>query len=78
MAERKAILLRLRPETVRALQRWAQDEFRSVNGQLEYLLDRALRQAGRAPHGRRPDTSGAPMDPETPLPDSPGTDDADV
>ena len=49
MAERKAILLRLRPEMVAALQRWAADEFRSVNGQIEFVLDRALRDAGRAP-----------------------------
>ena len=47
MAERKSILLRLRPEVYEALQRWAQDEFRSVNGQIEYALDRALREARR-------------------------------
>jgi hypothetical protein len=49
MAERKSILLRLRPEIYAALQRWAADEFRSVNGQIEFLLDRALREAGRRP-----------------------------
>ena len=49
MAERKSILLRLRPETYEALQRWAADEFRSVNGEIEFLLDRALREAGRRP-----------------------------
>ena len=49
MAERKSILLRIRPELYEALQRWAQDEFRSLNGQVEYLLDRAARHAGRAP-----------------------------
>jgi hypothetical protein len=47
MGERKSILLRLRPEIYAALQRWAADEFRSVNGQIEYLLDRSLREAGR-------------------------------
>jgi len=47
MAERKSILVRLRPEIYAALQRWAADEFRSVNGQIEYLLDRSLREAGR-------------------------------
>lgn len=47
MAERKSILLRLRPEVYEALQRWAQDEFRSVNGQIEYAIDRALREAHR-------------------------------
>jgi hypothetical protein len=52
MAERKSILLRLRPDTYAALQRWAADEFRSVNGHIEYLLDRALRQAGRRSRAR--------------------------
>jgi hypothetical protein len=59
MAERKAILLRLRPEMVAALQRWAADEFRSVNGQIEFVLDRALRDAGRIPAAGR---AGAPED----------------
>jgi len=58
MAERKAILLRLRPEMVAALQRWAADEFRSVNGQIEFLLDRTLREAGRSAPPRAED--GAP------------------
>lgn len=47
MAARKSILLRLRPEAYEALQRWAQDEFRSLNGQVEFILDRALRQEDR-------------------------------
>lgn len=34
-------------ETYKALEKWAQDEFRSVNGQVEFLLDKALREAGR-------------------------------
>ena len=54
MAERKSILLRMRPELYDALQRWAQDEFRSVNGQVEYLLDQAVRQAGRDKSMRPP------------------------
>jgi len=49
MAERKPFLLRLDPEVHKALERWAGDELRSVNGQLEYLLRRALRDAGRSP-----------------------------
>ena len=47
MAERKVVLLRIRPELYEALQRWAHDEFRSVNGHLEYLLSEAVRRAGR-------------------------------
>jgi hypothetical protein len=47
MAERKSFLLRLDPETFEAVQRWAADDLRSVNGQVEFLLRRALRDAGR-------------------------------
>ena len=49
MTERKAFLLRLDPETFAALQRWAADDLRSVNGQVEFVLRRALREAGRLP-----------------------------
>jgi hypothetical protein len=49
MAERKPFLLRLDPETLAALQAWAADELRSTNGQVEFLLRRALRDAGRLP-----------------------------
>ena len=49
MAERKAFLLRIDPELYDALQRWASDELRSLNGQLEYLLRQSLKEAGRLP-----------------------------
>ena len=49
MAERKPFLLRLAPEVHDALQRWAADDLRSLNGQIEYLLRQALRDAGRLP-----------------------------
>jgi hypothetical protein len=49
MADRKAFLLRLDPALYDALQRWADAELRSVNGQVEYLLREALRDAGRLP-----------------------------
>jgi hypothetical protein len=49
MAERKPFLLRLDPETFAALQAWAADDLRSVNGHVEFLLRRALRDAGRLP-----------------------------
>jgi hypothetical protein len=54
MAERKPFLLRLDPETFTALQRWAADDLRSVNAQVEFLLRRALADAGRLPGGRDP------------------------
>ncbi len=47
MAERKAFLLRIDPEVLDAVQRWANDDLRSLNGQIEFLLRRALQQAGR-------------------------------
>ena len=49
MSDRKPFLLRLDPRTFEALQRWAGDDLRSVNGQVEFLLRRALVDAGRLP-----------------------------
>ena len=47
MADRKAFLLRVDPAVFEALQVWANDDLRSLNGQIEYLLRQALREAGR-------------------------------
>ena len=47
MAEKKRFLLRLDPAVHAALERWAADELRSLNGQIEYLLKEAARRAGR-------------------------------
>jgi len=47
--ERKSLLLRLDPAVHDALARWANDELRSTNAQIEYLLRRALSEAGRLP-----------------------------
>ena len=47
MAERKAFLLRVDPKLHAALEKWASDELRSVNAQVEFLLRRALKEAGR-------------------------------
>ena len=49
MAERKSVLLRLDPAVHDALSRWANDELRSTNAQIEFLLRRALAEAGRLP-----------------------------
>jgi hypothetical protein len=49
MAERKPFLLRLDPATHEALQRWADSDLRSLNAQIEFLLRRALSDAGRLP-----------------------------
>lgn len=49
MAERKAFLLRIDPEVLAALQRWADDELRSLNGQIEFVLRNTLAEQGRLP-----------------------------
>ncbi|MCU0300700.1 MAG: hypothetical protein MUF35_03745 [Candidatus Nanopelagicales bacterium] len=54
MAERKGVLLRLDPAVHDALARWAADELRSTNAQVEFLLRRALRDAGRMPDDAAP------------------------
>jgi hypothetical protein len=62
VADDKRFLLRLDPAVYRALRKWAEDDLRSVNGQIEFLLRRALRDAGRtkengpssAPPGKGP------------------------
>ena len=46
---RDSFLLRIDPKVLDALRRWADDDLRSVNGQLEFLLRQALKQAGRLP-----------------------------
>lgn len=51
MAERKPFLLRVDPALLEALSRWAADDLRSLNGQIEFLLRRALVVAGRLPSG---------------------------
>lgn len=47
MAKKKAFALRLSPETWDALEKWAADDFRSVNGQVEWIIHNALKKAGR-------------------------------
>jgi hypothetical protein len=47
MAAKKTFVLRLTPETYEAIEKWAADEFRSVNGQLEWIIDKALAASGR-------------------------------
>lgn len=60
MADRKPFLLRLDERTFLALKRWADDELRSVNAQVEFLLRRSLEQAGRINRDEvRPEGRGA-------------------
>lgn len=61
MASKKNFVLRIDEKTYAALEKWASDEFRSVNGQIEWILHRALRDAGRLPKNQ-------PEEPESPPP----------
>lgn len=47
--EKKPFALRLSKEMMAALEKWAADDFRSVNGQIEFLINEALKKAGRTP-----------------------------
>ena len=49
MADRKPFLLRIDRDVLDAVQRWADDDLRSLNGQIEFLLRRVLKEAGRGP-----------------------------
>ena len=59
MAEKKekgkGFLLRVDPATMEAIERWAADEFRSVNGQLQWIISDALARAGRKPKPKKTD-----------------------
>ena len=57
MTQRKAYPLRLDPAVHEALQRWADADLRSVNAQIEFLLRRALQQAGRLPEPKQVEAS---------------------
>ena len=59
MADRKAFLLRIDPAVLEALQRWADEDLRSLNGQIEFVLRRALSDAGRAPKVRPAESRAA-------------------
>ena len=54
MAERKAFLLRIDPAILDALQQWADDELRSLNGQIEFVLRRVVQTEGRLPEKKPP------------------------
>ncbi|ELR69230.1 Hypothetical protein C900_05301 [Fulvivirga imtechensis AK7] len=47
MAKKKPFVLRLDPELLQKVEKWAADEFRSTNGQLEWIIHQALKDAGR-------------------------------
>ena len=47
MSKKKTFVLRINPETMEALEKWAADDFRSINGQLEWIIHSALKNANR-------------------------------
>jgi hypothetical protein len=59
MSKRKAFALRINEDILEAMQRWADDELRSANGQIEYVLREALRKASRLPANKSDETSGS-------------------
>ena len=66
MPESKRFLLRLDPKLFEALRRWAADDLRSINAQIEYLLTDQARRAGRLPHRRsrsEPPETDSPEEP---------------
>ena len=68
MAGKKVFMLRVGPEIYEALEKWAADEFRSVNGQLEWAIEKTLKEAGRmpkkrsSPPGESPEKTNQPDD----------------
>ncbi|WP_461302948.1 type II toxin-antitoxin system antitoxin [Aureisphaera sp.] len=50
MSKRKSFVLRIDPEMFKLIEKWADDEFRSVNGQLEWIINKSLKDAKRLPN----------------------------
>lgn len=57
MATKKPFVLRLDEKMMKALEKWSADEFRSTNGQLEWIIQEALKKAGRLPKSTGEDTN---------------------
>lgn len=58
MSSKKNFVLRIDEETFKALEKWAGDEFRSVNGQIEWIIDKALKENGRKKTPDKTDKTG--------------------
>ena len=54
MSKRKSFVLRIDPETFKQIEKWADDEFRSVNGQLEWIINKSLKDAKRLSNKLKP------------------------
>lgn len=53
MNKKKSFVLRIDPDKLEALEKWSSDEFRSINGQIEWIIDQALKKAGRFKEKKR-------------------------
>jgi hypothetical protein len=62
MAEKKSFALRIDAATMKAIEKWAADEFRSVNGQIEWIMHNALKEAGRLKDKSGPEAGGKARD----------------
>lgn len=62
MSEKKSFLIRMDPDLLEALRRWADDDLRSLNGQIEFLLRSALQNAGRLQRSAPPPAPSATRD----------------
>lgn len=56
MSSKKSFVIRIDNDTYKALEKWASDEFRSVNGQIEWILNQKLKEAGRLKDGKQANT----------------------
>ena len=56
MAKKKAFALRINEDMLKAIEKWAADEFRSTNGQIEWMLNESLKKAKRSPKGKNSST----------------------
>lgn len=56
MAKKKSFALRIDPDLMDAVEKWAADEFRSANGQLEWIINKALKDAGRLKNSKSKET----------------------
>ena len=54
MSKRKSFVLRIDPETFKQIEKWADDEFRSVNGQIEWIINISLKDSKRLPNKQKP------------------------
>jgi hypothetical protein len=57
VSKRKSFVLRIDPETFKQIEKWAGDEFRSVNGQIEWIINKGLKDAKRLPKKQTPKES---------------------